>query len=270
MRVDRRPFGVLLTLLGAVGIALLVELVPSTQPQSVPIVEAEPSSVTAPIDPEPQQPSRPSGPTTRGTEFSVPSVIDPNEQPTAHARQMRRHEIEVQFNHGVESLRVGATEEAIKSFHRVLELAPQLYVAHLNLGFSFLAREEYAMAQSFFNGAIELSPERPSAYFGLAQSYEGLGELELAMGAMRSYIHLLPPQSKENRIESGQRQDLILARARSALWEWEAKLERGPWGETQGIPWGLTEADVLRDGTGVGMISVQPDGTGIAMESPNK
>ena len=42
------------------------------------------------------------------------------------------------------------------------------------------------------------------------EDYEG------ALGAMRSYIHLSPPN------------DPFLAKARAAIWEWETKLGREP------------------------------------------
>ena len=47
-------------------------------------------------------------------------------------------------------------------------------------------------------------------YYGLALAHEADGDLPAAMGAMRAYLHLSPADDKHR------------AKARSALWEWEA------------------------------------------------
>jgi len=50
--------------------------------------------------------------------------------------------------------------------------------------------------------------------YGLALAWEADGDLEMAMGAMRSYLHLARSESDDH-----------LRRARAALWEWEARLQ---------------------------------------------
>ena len=79
------------------------------------------------------------------------------------------------------------------------------------------------------------------AYFGYAVAAEGLGDLELALSGMRSYLHFQQDP-----------QQLKTAQARSSIWEWEAKLGRGEWGETRGIPPGFTAEELARDGRGAG------------------
>ena len=48
-----------------------------------------------------------------------------------------------------------------------------------------------------------------------------LGDKEAALGAMRSYIHLAPPD------------DAYVKKARSAIWEWGEELKRGPLPEAE-------------------------------------
>jgi len=88
--------------------------------------------------------------------------------------------------------------------------------AHVNMGFALIGKENYKAAADFFSSAIELRPYQANAYWGLAISLEQLGDLEGALGAMRTFIHLSPPN------------DPFVRKARSALWEWESTLKRGP------------------------------------------
>ena len=40
------------------------------------------------------------------------------------------------------------------------------------------------------DGAMALNPSQANAYYGLALAHEAAGDLDLATGAMRSYLHL--------------------------------------------------------------------------------
>jgi len=88
--------------------------------------------------------------------------------------------------------------------------------AYVNMGYAFIGLEEYGPATKAFERAIDLRLNQYNAYYGLAVALEGLGEYEAALGAMRSYIHLAPPD------------DPYITKARAALWEWEAQLGRVP------------------------------------------
>ncbi|HEY0720160.1 MAG TPA: tetratricopeptide repeat protein [Gammaproteobacteria bacterium] len=140
-------------------------------------------------------------------------AADPNSEPQRHAQQAREAELKARFEQAVTMLHAKQYDYAIKALHRVLELAPKLPEAHVNMGYALLGKGEYAAAADFFNTATELKPQQANAYYGLAIAYEGEQELELALGAMRSYIHL------------SRQDDPYLAKARAALWEWEAALK---------------------------------------------
>jgi tetratricopeptide (TPR) repeat protein len=118
-------------------------------------------------------------------------------------------------------------------------------------------KRDLQTARDFYNAALDRDPSFASAYWGYATTSEALGDLPSALGAMRSYLHT-EPDADPNRLR--------IAQARSAIWEWEAKLGRGPWGPTKGIPPGFTESELKRDGRGVGIKmpvpgTEQPDGT---------
>lgn len=177
MKRDRRLFAAGLTVASITLIGLTIALWPAPMPQPV----------------------------------EVPA--DPNSAPQQHAKQAREAELKARFEQAVAMLHAKQYDYAIKSLHRVLELAPKMPEAHVNMGYALLGKQEFQAAADFFNTATELKPQQANAYYGLAIAYEGQQELELALGAMRSYIHLSQPD------------DPYLARARAALWEWEEMLK---------------------------------------------
>ena len=93
--------------------------------------------------------------------------------------------------------------------------------AYVNMGFAYLGLEQYQTAAAAFSRAIDLRPNQVNAYYGLAEAFEGMKDYEGALGAMRSYIHLSPPN------------DPFIPKARSAIWELETKLGRKPQIENQ-------------------------------------
>lgn len=133
-----------------------------------------------------------------------------------HQRQMTDAELRARFEQAVVMLHAKQYDHAITALHRVLQLAPAMPEAHVNMGYAFLGLQQADAARSFFQSAIELRPQQANAYYGLALVEEQRQDWELALGAMRSYLHL-----------SGA-DDPHRAKARAALWEWEQKLGRLP------------------------------------------
>ena len=125
------------------------------------------------------------------------------------------HEVQIRFDQGASLLHAKRYEYAATAFQRVIELAPRLPEAHVNLGFAFLGVQQYEDAGNEFNLATQLRPEQANAYWGLALAMEGMKDYEGALGAMRAYIHL-----------SGTPNDPYVPKARAALWEWEEQLGR--------------------------------------------
>jgi tetratricopeptide (TPR) repeat protein len=128
----------------------------------------------------------------------------------------RLAEIEMRFEQAVVMLHARRYEEAIVALERVIALSPRLPEAYVNLGYALLGLERYDTARDFFLAATELQPYQGNAYWGLAVALEALSDLEGALGAMRTYVHLAPPD------------DPFVRQARSALWEWDTQLSRGP------------------------------------------
>ena len=129
--------------------------------------------------------------------------------------------IQMRFDQAASLLHAGQFEYAITALNQILGIQPRLPEVHVNLGFAYLGLKDYQASAVSFSRAIDLRPEQINAYYGLAEALEGMEDYEGALGAMRSYIHLSPPN------------DPFLAKARSALWEWETKLGRKPSVENQ-------------------------------------
>jgi len=116
------------------------------------------------------------------------------------------------FDDAVALLRARHFGQAELRLRQVIELAPRLPEARVNLGFALLGLDRAAEARAAFDAATELAPAQANAYYGLALAHESLGEMAAAIGAMRSYLHLARDEREEH-----------LRRARAALWEWEAR-----------------------------------------------
>ncbi len=136
----------------------------------------------------------------------------PEEARAAHAREKAETEIRQRFQHGVTMLNGKQYEQALKEFHRVLELAPDMPEAHANAGYALIGLGRFAVARDFFESALALRRNQVNAYYGLAMSLEGLNDLPGALGAMRAYLHLASANDPYRR------------KAEAAVWEWESKI----------------------------------------------
>ena len=144
----------------------------------------------------------------------------------------------------------GHHDEAIRTLDRVRPEALGSAAAFHLIGKALIGKGDFEVARDFLSRAIDLDPTRAEAYFDHARASEGLDDLQSALGGMRSYLHVETNNDPYR---------LRIAQARSAIWEWEAQLGRGPWGPTRGIPPGFTAEMIKRDGKGVGVVMQKPD-----------
>lgn len=113
------------------------------------------------------------------------------------------------FQKAVALLHTRHYEPAMLSFSEIIERAPWMPEAEVNMAYALMGMERYAEAQDHFERALELNGNQLNAYYGLAISREKQGDLDSALGAMRVYVHL----AEEN--------DPYLRKAWAAIWEWE-------------------------------------------------
>lgn len=141
-------------------------------------------------------------------------MVGERPEPATHAEKMRREEIDARFQQGVVMLHARQYDHAATAFHRVLQLAPRLPEAHVNMGFALLGQKRYREARDFFDSATTLKADQMNAYYGLAEAYEGLGDMRGAVEAMEAYLHRARPD------------DPFRRRAEAAVWEWRSQLPR--------------------------------------------
>jgi tetratricopeptide (TPR) repeat protein len=118
------------------------------------------------------------------------------------------------FRAGVLLLQAGRHGEAIAMLETARQLRPHVPEVHVNLGFAHLGRRDFRAAETAFTRAVEIRPRQANAYYGLAESLEAQGDIEGALGAMRTYVHLTPETDPFHR------------RGLSALWELEEALAK--------------------------------------------
>lgn len=143
-----------------------------------------------------------------GNEVQAPKI-----EIKSHVTANNERQVKTRFDQAVIMLHAREYEHAVTALHSVLKIAPRLPEAHVNMGFALLGMKRYKGAKDFFESAIELRPQQVNAYYGLASALEGLGDIERAIGAMRSFVHLAKPD------------DPYIRKANSLLREWENKLK---------------------------------------------
>jgi Tfp pilus assembly protein PilF len=137
----------------------------------------------------------------RGT--GIPDKTTPDETP----------ELDRKFQAAIQQMREQDYQSAFLSWHEIIRIQPALVEAHVNLAYTAFALEDFEASKAIFQVALDLNPQQLNAYYGLAMVYEQMGEMELALGAMRTYSHLTPTA------------DPFKRKADAAIWEWSAEQE---------------------------------------------
>ena len=142
----------------------------------------------------------------RAQEISAPAT-----ESTATSAGAYPGEVHERFQQAAIMLHAGQAAYALDALERVLVLAPDLPEARVNAGFALYELSNPAAARVQFELAIDLRPQQVNAYYGLALTLEALGDLETALGAMRTFVHL------------AEERDPYLRKAWSAIWEWQSR-----------------------------------------------
>jgi hypothetical protein len=233
----RRDVRAMLIAVVVVGIAVggyLVSLVPGRG------VDADKRTVSAPPMPEIGFNRVTADASPEREQYQA--LIDPRSDPKGHEGQVREIEIRQRLKEADEAIRAEQYERAFHAAQRALELNPANAGANTRAGQALNGGGYFEQAMGYFQRAIELDPMQADAYFGVAEAQEAFGNLEGAIGGMRTFLHLTDDPDPNR---------LRIAQARSAIWEWESRLGRGPWGPTKGIPPGFSDEELRRDGKGV-------------------
>lgn len=244
-RRDHRPLGLMLVLASAVAIGVLVKFLPGRG------VEVPAATKTA-------RAGLPNGfeNLQAGSAEQKPELAPTTEQQSAEgnpAMSQRAKEISTLLRAAEKSIRGKRYDEAIATLNRAGPLDPQHAPTYFTMGHALAGKGDYAQARRYYEAAINFDPLYADAYFAHAAASEQLGDLESALSGMRSFLHTVKNPDPFR---------LQIAQARSAIWEWEAQLGRGAWGDSRGIPPGFTAEEMRRDGKGVGTKMPIPGTTG--------
>jgi len=147
----------------------------------------------------------------RARELPASSVTIPHAESSMPAYAGELHE---RFQQAAVMLHAGQPQHALAALERVIALAPNLPEARVNAGFALYELSDLGGARAQFHKAIDLRPGQANAYYGLAMALEAMGDLDGALGAMRTYVHLADPQ------------DAHVRKAQSAIWEWQSRREQ--------------------------------------------
>ncbi len=132
----------------------------------------------------------------------------------SHSGKATKKEIDVRFKQAVVMLHAKKYQHAVKALDRVLQLAPEMPEAYVNLGFAFLGLKMDEQALGAFTKATDLRPRQMNAYYGMALAYGKLGNTRAAAGAMSTYFHLAKPD------------DPYREKAANLLKGWESVLDK--------------------------------------------
>ena len=153
-------------------------------------------------------------------------LVDPAE----YNRQFPKKTLK-EFDKGVEADHQGRTDEAVQHYEKALSYSPGYYPAHNNLGSVYLARQNFAAAQTQFEAALTANQNDVEAYFNLAnvllttQRYPD-AEREIEEGLKRSpdsafghflqgslYARTARPELAEKNLQSAQQLDPKMSQA---------------------------------------------------------
>ena len=82
-----------------------------------------------------------------------------------------------EFKKGVDSDQDGKKDDAIKHYAKAVEIAPDFYQAHNNLGSDYLSKSDFPSAKKQFSAAIQGNQSDSAGYFNLSNVCMLMGEL---------------------------------------------------------------------------------------------
>ena len=135
--------------------------------------------------------------------------------PLISIESSKDNQLDRTFSTAVRHMQRGEYEQAVNLWHQILLNNAAIPEVKVNMGFSLFELGRYETARDFFIAAMQQNAFQANAYYGLAITSEKMGDLEGAVGAMKSYIHLA--QNKEDQP--------FIRKAKSAVWEWESQLQ---------------------------------------------
>jgi tetratricopeptide (TPR) repeat protein len=105
-------------------------------------------------------------------------------------------DVDAQFQLGVALSAAGETNSVIKAFKRVLSLSPTHKGALYRKSALHLKLKDYPAAIEGLEKVCEKMPNNPKVYYLIGIAYDGLGEIDKAIEAVKKAIELNPTEIK--------------------------------------------------------------------------
>ena len=106
------------------------------------------------------------------SEGSNPDLMDVREYTAKFPKATRK-----EYEKGLKADREGDRESAIHHYQKAIQLSPDFYFAHNNLGSSYLSQSDFAGARKEFERVVELNQSDATAYFNLSNACMLMGQL---------------------------------------------------------------------------------------------
>lgn len=97
-----------------------------------------------------------------------------------------------EFQKALKAEQRGKHEEALRGYRKAIQLAPNFYPAHNQLGVAFLARQDFAAARVEFEEVIRLNQADANAYFNLGNVFFLTNHLDDAVRLLEEGLRRQP------------------------------------------------------------------------------
>jgi Tfp pilus assembly protein PilF len=101
-----------------------------------------------------------------------PGITDVREYSTRFPRPAMK-----EFEKGLKDDASGKKDDAIRHYQKAVDLAPDFYVAHNNMGSDYLSKSDFVSARRAFERVVQLNQSDAAAYFNLANVCMLMGEM---------------------------------------------------------------------------------------------
>ncbi len=118
------------------------------------------------------QPDHAGAPDAKG---SNPDMVDIHEYTANFPKKAVK-----EFDKGLSADAAGKRDDAIRHYQKAVEIAPDFYLAHNNLGSDYQAKSDFPNAIQEFDRVLQLNRSDAGAYFNLSNVYMLTGKLDQA------------------------------------------------------------------------------------------
>jgi tetratricopeptide (TPR) repeat protein len=125
-----------------------------------------------------------------GRPAEVTVVLGGSGAPLSKEAAAKNAELKKAFEEGIAASQANDYDKAIASFSHAVEISPQCFDCHYNMGYMYAQKKEYDKAEAEYKKAIELKPEYAEAYNGLANVYNVQRKFDLAAEASKKAMEV--------------------------------------------------------------------------------